>query len=82
MANRWGFNPTKRILMKKTQKKTCNGCKAYQYPYDCALDYPIKEETHSPGLVVGGIPLEPCPKPKTIAEYLHAKQNIHIWGRD
>jgi len=45
-----------------SQKKTCERCKALKLDqgwYSCKLGYDINQN---------GIPLEPCPKPKTYTE--------------
>ncbi len=46
-------------------KKTCNGCKALkeeQYYFSCKLNYRMDNKN--------GIPLECCPKPKTILKFI------------
>jgi len=57
-------------------KKSCLGCKAFNSSFNfCALGY--KTESYDimgvPG--VGLRPLEKCPKPKTVAEYMYLFDN-------
>lgn len=56
-----------------TKKRTCAGCRCWEnrYPY-CHLGYEVKCVTYS-GIVVGGIPQEPCPKPTTVDQWLDAE---------
>ncbi len=41
-------------------KKTCNGCKAYEFHHVCALGF--KNDR--------GVPKEPCPKPRTLSKFI------------
>lgn len=48
-------------------KKTCDGCRALEPDiyrlWQCSLHYKID--------VKQGVPLEPCPKPRTIKQLVH-----------
>lgn len=59
--------------MKLSQKRTCNNCRAstatttcWPMTWGCELYYRVGDR-HTP--------LEPCPKPTTIEEYLFALNN-------
>jgi hypothetical protein len=55
-------------MVKMSQKRTCEGCKALdqrQYINDCLLGYKFDEHFK---------PLEICPKPKTYEQYIESKQ--------
>ena len=57
--------------MKLSQKRTCNGCKAFDFDMgrgECELRVKIDYKTLSP--------LEPCYKPKTIEEYFEAYHEV------
>lgn len=43
-----------------TQKKNCNGCRASEGHNNCSIGYSCRDY----------IPLEPCPKPKTIPKLI------------
>ena len=53
-------------------KKTCNNCRALEfgiinkYIWECSLGYKVDFEN--------AIPLEECPKPKTISELIQHKK--------
>jgi hypothetical protein len=56
-------------MIKISQKKTCNGCKALdlrQNTSQCLLCYSFDEEFK---------PKEPCPKPKTYMEFIECREN-------
>ena len=51
-------------------KKTCEGCRALSlYPMRCDLGKKIKIKTIN-DINVSAKPLEECPKPRTIKEYI------------
>jgi len=54
-------------------KRTCNGCKALE-EFGCSLGYETIEKSKSfkgfPTIYIRK-PLEECPKPKTIREYMN-----------
>ena len=56
-------------------KKSCNYCRAYKSGGGCELGYKSKniyyDRIGSP--VINSIPLEDCPKPKTIKQFYDAK---------
>ena len=57
-------------LITISQKRTCKGCRAciQEYGYNtCELRYDIERPVNPYGY---GKPLEPCPKPLTISDYL------------
>jgi hypothetical protein len=56
-------------------KRTCNGCKAFEAIQEnkCGLGFKI-EKIYYKQIVVECKPLEECPKPKTIREYIHYRK--------
>ena len=56
--------------MKISQKRTCYGCRAVRISdiIWCDLGYPIE--------MPKGIPMKPCPKPRTIKELVEVKTTI------
>lgn len=62
--------------MKKSQKRTCNGCQAWNcydsFNVSCSLGYVIETDKihiHNSSFVsIKSTPQEPCPKPKTIKQ--------------
>jgi len=66
--------------MKLSQKRTCNGCKALEdssYAAHCQLHIPVKPLKTVGGIVVSFKPLAPCPKPKTIKDWLRVILTNH-----
>lgn len=61
-----------------TQKKNCNRCIADKHSnYECDLGYKREVKSYDEyGFTKFGIPLEPCPKPKTNSDYIFAKNGI------
>ena len=55
--------------MKKTQKRTCNGCRAADLTF-CQLRYKTELKFVQHGYPFKLIPLEPCEKPKTLNAYI------------
>ena len=60
--------------MKLTQKKCCGNCRALTSTCQCELRYTIENKFYH-GIKVNAYPLEPCPKPLTINDYLEAIKN-------
>ena len=58
------------------KKRTCDRCRAYegefQYRGCCALHYPIRMVSKYGGLFREPVPVEECPKPRTVAAYFEA----------
>ncbi len=52
------------------KKRNCNGYKALDTNYDCELSF-VNIKRFSLGFVVGAIPFEECPKPKSIKKYIY-----------
>jgi hypothetical protein len=70
--------------MKISKKRTCVGCKAWiltGVESSCGLGYSIETDSkplghrNSPLLLVKATPNEPCPKPKTISQYIEASHH-------
>ena len=65
-----------------TKKQNCKRCKAFLKnsngtPSECRLGYElIVVANESWGLTARGVPQEPCPKPKTYADYIYASNNL------
>lgn len=59
-----------------TQKKNCRRCIAGKHSnYECDLGYKREVKSYDEyGFTKFGIPLEPCPKPKTTSDYIFAKK--------
>lgn len=61
------------------QYKTCNGCKALsaggRIAECCTLGFGTKPGKELMGYVVESLPTEPCPKPKSIKQYVFDYRN-------
>lgn len=72
----------KTVMNMNTQKKTCNRCAAGKHLY-CELEY--KTDGHMCKTIRGygmfGIPLEKCPKPLTISDFIFALKWYKKEGR-
>ena len=59
-------------------KKSCDYCKAYNpVKHRCDLEYKIKHKYYD-CIIIGGIPLEQCPKPKKTTRYLELMERYKI----
>ena len=57
-----------------SQKRTCNGCRACVSEWSCEFGYKVAPKGTIAGRIYMWKPLEPCYKPKTMSEYLLAKE--------
>lgn len=57
-------------------KKTCDNCRAYESGGYCSLDYKVDKIYYGGigGPVIGAIPMEECPKPRTITQLIYECQ--------
>jgi hypothetical protein len=60
--------------MKISQKRTCLKCRALYFGPKCELRYPM-ETMGRHGVPTIIKPLEPCPKPITVDDYIFAINN-------
>jgi len=56
------------------KKATCNSCRALSHNFKCDLGFEVRTEFMHNTLPFGAVPMEICPKPKTVSEYIRLMQ--------
>lgn len=65
-------------MIEVKQRKKCGSCRAFSpVSKRCGIGYSTETIMSGFGIVLDCKPLEPCPKPLTVSEYLDAYKNYN-----